>query len=175
MIVGIVACKAHSKRFPNKNKFLLNGEPLFWHSVKPLIDSTKIDHVYVATDSEYIRDYSVERGVEVIWRPKNASEDEAPLLSVLRVAYYSLNQQFDMIVTIMANCPGHMAVDVDRAVSLMQIGKFREIRSFNKNGEESGLMIFNPLIITQGMEISSHIGCTYSDTKEIHFLEDIDE
>lgn len=175
MIVGIVVCKAHSKRFPNKNRFLLSGEPLFWHSVKPLIESTKIDKVYVATDSEYIRDFSVERGVEVIWRPKNASEDEAPLLSVLRFAYYSLNQQFDMIVTIMANCPGHTAINVDEAVSHMQTGEFREIRSFNKRGEESGLMIFDPIIITQGMEISSHIGCTFSDLKEIHFREDIDE
>ena len=62
MILGLVAAKDNSNRFPGKNKHIHNGEPLFWHSVKPLLDS-KIDDVYVITDSNYIKSYCEERNV----------------------------------------------------------------------------------------------------------------
>ena len=60
MILGLVAAKATSKRFPGKNKHILNGEPLFWHSVKPLLNSKLVDDVYVITDSKYIKEYCEE-------------------------------------------------------------------------------------------------------------------
>ena len=57
MIVGIVAAKAHSNRFKDKNVHLVDGIPLFWHSVQPLLSASKVDRVCVATDSEFIKDY----------------------------------------------------------------------------------------------------------------------
>ena len=57
MVVGIVAAKENSNRFPGKNNYMVDGEPMFWHSVKPLLDSDKVDDVYVITDSDYIKSY----------------------------------------------------------------------------------------------------------------------
>jgi CMP-N-acetylneuraminic acid synthetase len=173
MTVGIVAAKDHSKRFPNKNKYILDGEPLFWHSVKPLLNARKVDEVFVATDSAFISSYCKDRDINVIWRNRNAAHDEDPLLNILRFAYYNLDQEYDIIVTIMANCPGHSSETVDRAITLMQNDDFKEIRSFNANGEESGLMLFRKEVITQYTQISSHIGEVRSDVKEIHYVEDL--
>lgn len=175
MIVGIVAAKAHSKRFPNKNIYLVEGSPMFWHSVEPLLAAAKVDKVYVATDSEFIRGYCEERGVDVVWRPKNAAFDEDSILSVLRFAYYHLDQDYDAVVTIMANCPGHSPEAVDRAVDMIQTGEFKEIRSFNDMGEESGLMVFETSVIMQYAQISSYIGSIRSNVKEIHRIEDLND
>ena len=66
MIVGMVAAKSNSNRFKNRNKYLLNGLPLFWHSVNPMLKSPSIDKVYVLTDSKEILDYCNKNKVDMI-------------------------------------------------------------------------------------------------------------
>ena len=173
MIVGIVAAKANSTRFPGKNEFQLDGEPLFWHSVKPLLGSSKIDKVYVATDSGSIKKYCEDRNVSVIWRPKNATVDEDPLLQILKFVYYNLDIPYDMVVTIMANCPGHTTASVNKAIEMMETGHFWEVRSFNSRNEEAGLMIYNKEVITKKFQVSSYIGAIQTEVNEIHHKEDI--
>ena len=173
MIVGIVAAKEHSRRFPSKNRYLLDGEPMFWHSVKPLMGSKHIEKVYVTTDSEFIKQYASERGVQVIWRPRNAAYDEDPLLNILRFAYYHLDKEYEVVATIMSNCPGHTVQAVDSAIRMMLNGDLMEIRSFNEAGEESGLMLFRKKVIREYTHISSHIGSIVSNAKQIHYKEDL--
>ena len=173
MILGLIAAKDNSNRFPGKNKHIHNGEPLFWHSVKPLLDSDKVDDVYVITDSDYIKSYCEERNVGVIWRPKNASRDEDKLVNILRFGYYSLDVDYDVIVSLMANCPGHSTNIIDDGIDLLQNKKLREVRSFNKDGEESGVLIFSKEILQNNFVISYYIGGLISDIKEIHYREEI--
>ena len=172
MILGLVAAKDNSNRFPGKNKHIHNGEPLFWHSVKPLLDS-KIDDVYVITDSDYIKSYCEERNVGVIWRPKNATRDEDKLVSILRFGYYSLDKDYDVIVSLMANCPGHSVDTINNGIDLLKNKNLREVRSFNKDGEESGMLIFSKDILQNNFDISYYIGGLTSDVKEIHYKGDL--
>ena len=174
MILGLVAAKDNSNRFSGKNKHIHNGEPLFWHSVKPLLDS-KVDDVYVITDSDYIKSYCEERSVKVIWRPKNAQRDEDKLVSILRFGYYSLNKDYDVIVSLMANCPGHKVDIINDGIDLLINKNLREVRSFNKNGEESGMLIFSKDIVQNNFDISYYIGGLVSDVNEIHYKDDLNE
>jgi len=174
MILGLVAAKENSKRFKNKNKYLYKNKPLFWHSVLPLIKSNKIDEVYVITDSKDIKKYCEERGVKVIWRPKNATRDEDKLINILRFGYYSLDKQYDTIVSIMANCPGHTPTNINKGIDLLKKNKLREVRSFNSDGEESGLLIFSKEIMINNFDISYYIGNVKANIKEIHFKKDLD-
>ena len=173
MIVGIVAAKENSNRFPGKNIYELNGIPLFWYSVQPLLDSSLISNVYVVTDSTFIKEFCEKRMVKVIWRPKNATVDDDPLLNILKFAYYNLDESYEIVVTIMANCPGHTVWAVDEAIGMMKKGDFLEIRSFNSQNDESGLMVFRKSVITKNLQISSHIGAVKSEVKEIHYKTDV--
>ena len=175
MTVGFVAAKENSNRFKNKNKFILNGFPLFWHSVLPLMNAPSIKKVYVLTDSVYISNYCKKNDIDVIWRKKNATKDEEPLLNILKFAYLNLDNEYKFIATIMANCPGHSSEDVEKAIDLIKTGQFKEVRSFNDKNEESGLMVFQNSVITNYSQISSHIGLVNSNAKEIHVKEDLDE
>jgi len=171
--VGIVAAKEHSKRFPNKNIYSLGNVPLFWHSVLPLLDSIMVDDVYVVTDSVSIMDYCYKKNVKVIWRFKNANHDEEPLLDVLKYAYKTLLKSYDNIITIMANCPLHTIMDVDNAINLINSSDFLEVRSFNSDKKESGLMVFKESVILTSPSISSHLGAIQTQGYEIHTKEDI--
>ena len=173
MILGLVAAKDNSNRFPGKNKHIHNGEPLFWHSVQPLLDSNKVDDVYVITDSDYIKSYCEKKNVGVIWRPKNSTRDEDKLVSILRFGYYNLDKDYDVVVSLMANCPGHSVDVINNGIDLLKDRNLREVRSFNKEGEESGMLIFSKEILQNNFDISYYIGGLISDIKEVHYIGDL--
>jgi len=169
MILGLVAAKDNSNRFPGKNKFIHNGEPLFWHSVKPLLDSKLVDDVYVITDSKYIKKYCQERGVGIIWRPKNAAKDNDKLITILRYGYYNLDAEYESVVSIMANCPGHTSDDIDVSIKRLEDNKLKEIRSFDHNGIENGIMVLTKKILESNIDISYYLGSITTNAKEIHY------
>ena len=173
MILGLVAAKDNSNRFPGKNKHIYDGAPLFWHSVQPLLDSEKVDDVYVITDSDYIKSYCEERNVDVIWRNINSTRDEDKLVSILRFGYYNLDKDYDVVVSLMANCPGHSVNVINDGIDLLKDKNLREVRSFNKNGDESGMLIFSKEILQNNFDISYYIGGLISDVKEIHYIGDL--
>ena len=72
----------------------------------------------------------------------NAVENEA-LIEVLKHVCLNYTADFDYVITIMANCPGH-GTDVDKAIEMIENNPdLNEIRSFDYEGNETGLMVFN--------------------------------
>lgn len=175
MRLGLVAAKDNSNRFPGKNKYIVDGFPLFYHSVKLLKESSLIDDVVVATDSEFILEYCKEKNIKTVWRPKNASRDEDKLISILRYAYYSLDQSYHTIVGIMANCPGNKLEDIEKGIILKEENDLKEVRSFDPNGLENGVLILDREILETNRDISYYIGSIQTTGKEIHYKTDLDE
>ena len=171
--VGLVAAKENSNRFPNKNIYTINGTPMFMNSVQPMLDSSLINDVYVITDSKFIKLYCNKNNINVIWRPKNATRDEDKLISILRYAYYSLDVEYDIVVSIMANCPQNYLEDIEKGIKLMKKNNLKEVRSFDKNGLENGIMILNKEIIQDNRDISYYLGGIITNGKEIHYKEDL--
>jgi len=173
MIVGIVAAKKESSRFPGKNKFVFRDKPLFWHSVETLLKSHLVNKVYVATDDEEIRSYCENKNVPVIWRNKNASDTNDKLLNILKFAFYSIKEEPSAIITIMANCPNHTVKDVNKAINIMKEHSLREVRSFDRSGLENGLLLLSRDAIKHLVEMSCYIGGIITDGKEIHYKEEL--
>ena len=173
LAIGIICAKKNSIRFPGKNSYYYNGEPMFYHSVKPLQESKLIKKVYVSTDSDKIANYCNERNIDVIRRKQNVIGNEEPLLSVLKYSYQTLEFSSEYICTIMANCPGQKASSVDKAINLIKNNDLNEVRSFNNQGIESGLIILKENILLNSPNISSHLGMVRSNIKEIHYKKDI--
>lgn len=171
--LGLVAVKEYSGRFPGKNFEDVYGEPLFWCAVSPLVECGLVDRVYVITDSVYAMDYCMVRDVGVIWRPKNAARDEDKLINVLRFGYYSLDEEYDIVVAIMANCFGQTVEDVEDAINLLRKKNLREVRSFDAGGSENGLLVFRSEILEDSRDISYYIGGIVSDAREVHRREDL--
>lgn len=177
-IIGVVPVKANSNRFPNKNISLLQGKPLFYHAIEPLIKSDYISEVFVPTNSPIVKDYIEKKGenkIKVIHRGKNISADEDPLLKVLKFTHYSIDSDYDAMAVIMANCPGHEVDYVNKAIKLFQETKSKEFRSFNKFGLENGFFIFSKEIIENSNSISSYLCSLTNNGEEIHFRHELDK
>jgi len=172
-VVGLVAAKENSNRFPNKNVHTVNGVPMFMNSVQPLLESEQVDDVYVITDSEFIRKYCIENSIKVIWRPKNASRDSDKLVTILRYGYYNLDIEYDLVVSLLANCPGNTVEDINKGVELMVKNNLKEVRSFDRSGIENGIVILRKEILEDNRDISYYLGGISSAGKEIHYKEDL--
>ena len=95
------------------------------------------------------------------------------MVSINLLQRHNLDKEYDTIVSVMANCPGHKVEDIDRGIKLLEESNLREIRSFNKYGEESGLLIFAKEVLQGNFDISYYMGGIISDVKEIHDKSDI--
>lgn len=172
-VLGLVAAKENSNRFPNKNIHKVNEVPMFMNSVQPLIDSKLVNDVYVITDSEYIKTYCNKNNINVIWRARNASRDEDKLITILRYAYYNLDIEYDIVVSLMANCPNNSSLDIEKGITILQENNLKEVRGFDSNGVENGLMVLDKNIIQSNRDISYYLGGVITQGKEIHYKKDL--
>lgn len=172
-VVGLVAAKENSNRFPNKNIHMVNEVPMFMNSVQPMLDSNMVDEVYVITDSKFIKSYCDENGIGVIWRTKNATRDEDKLITILRYGYYNLDIEYDIVVSLMANCPGNQTSDIDNGIDTMIKHKLKEVRGFGTDGVENGLMILDKEILQSNRDVSYYLGGVITNGKEIHYKKDL--
>jgi CMP-N-acetylneuraminic acid synthetase len=177
-IIGVVPVKENSNRFPNKNISFLRGEPLFYHAIKPLLQSEYVSEVFVPTNSPVVKNYIEKKNknkIKIIHRGKNISSDEDPLFKVLKFTHHSIDNDYDAMAVIMANCPGHDAEYVDRAIKLFQTTESKEFRSFNKLGIENGFFIFSKEVIESATSVSSYICSLTNNGEEIHFKYELDK
>lgn len=171
---GIMIVKKNSIRFPGKNFHHFKGKPLFANNVDALLGSIHIDTVYVGTDSDIVSEYyKFHKNVHVIKRGCNISKDDQSLYDVLKYIYYSIYKQYDIMACVLANCINHKSSDMDRAIQLLIDKHLNEIRSFNSDGVENGIVIIRTGVFEIKHEISAYIGAVISDGKEVHHVEDL--
>lgn len=160
--VGIILAKKHSERLPNKNFLKIGNQSVYKYAEKAIFDINHIP-VYVFSDDELINN-----------RPPGACLPDEPIFSALKWAYKSLPKRYDAIINIMANCPMISSNDVKRAVKRFERLGCEELRSFNSDGSESGLMILKESYLLNKHEVSTYQGAITIESKEIHTKKDFE-
>lgn len=174
-VVAIIAVKKNSRRLKNKNILLINKKPLFFYTIKPLINSKLIDRIFVATNSKIVETYCKNFKINTIWRGPNKSKTNEPLLDVLKYSYSTLDKSYKYLVTILANAPGHTTKEINNAIKLIEKKKLSEVRSFDSRGQETGLLVFNIKELMKKNQISSYVGMIKSSAVEIHYKKDFQQ
>lgn len=67
-VVAFLPAKGSSDRVPSKNLKLLDGKPLFLHTLEKLVDCDFIDEVYLDTESNEVIDYASEIDCKILKR-----------------------------------------------------------------------------------------------------------
>lgn len=122
MNVAFIPVRGGSKSIPLKNIKLISGKPLVYWTVKAACGCKYIDKVYVATDSDKIRETveSFKSGTEaelfskaqVIGRSAESASDTASTESAM--LEFAGNYEFDNIVLVQATSPLLMSEDLER-------------------------------------------------------------
>ena len=121
MNVAFIPVRGGSKSIPLKNIKEIAGKPLVYWTVKAANECEYIDSVYVATDSDKIKEiveaFEMEK-VTVIGRNEKTASDTASTESAM--LEFVTNYQFDNIVLIQATSPLLKAEDLDGGFKLYQ-------------------------------------------------------
>lgn len=152
MNVAFIPVRGGSKSIPLKNIKPMCGKPLVYWTVAAACGCAKIDKVYVATDSEKIRETLLEvkqqeeneafQKLEVIGRSAESASDTAS--TEFAMLEFANEHAFDHIVLIQATSPLLTAEDLDRGFALYEEADTDSVLSvvrqkrFNWNVAEDG-------------------------------------
>jgi len=148
MNVAFIPVRGGSKSIPLKNIKIINGKPLVYWTVKAAQLCKDIDVVYVATDSDIIKE-TVESftdcpKVKVIGRSPETASDTASTESAM--IEFCNNYEFDNIVLIQATSPLLSYKDLDKGFEVFNMEDTDTVLSvvrqkrFNWKMDEKGLV-----------------------------------
>ncbi len=172
-IIGIVAVKEQSKRFPFKNFYKINGAELFLNNVDRIMEAGY--SCYVATNSKLAINICNERCIKYIFRGENISESEQPIFEVIKWAYQSIAEKADIVIFVLANTYKLEATDINKAVDVLVKNDLKEVRSYDKSGKENGLLVMTSDYLLSKHELSTYTGAVITNSKEIHYEKDFKE
>lgn len=119
MNVAFIPVRGGSKSIPLKNIRPMCGQPLVYWTVKAACECSRIDKVYVATDSDKIKETVEKFGfekAEVIGRSAESASDTASTESAM--LEFASDREFDNIVLIQATSPMLTGEDLDKGFAL---------------------------------------------------------
>lgn len=120
-IVGIIPARRGSKRLPEKNLALLDGEPLITHTCRAALQSQRMDKVYVNTDCPEIADVARTAGVLCpALRPPDLATSNTPTRESNVWLMNRLSESFDAIAVLQPTSPLRTAEDIDAAVNIFE-------------------------------------------------------
>ena len=149
--VAFIPVRGGSKSIPFKNIKEINGKPLVYWTVKAACECNYIDEVYVATDSEKIKETvdsfktteEIFLKVQIIGRSEESATDTAS--TEFAMLEFASNYDFDNIVLIQATSPLLQASDLNKGFEAFSredtdsvLSVVRQKR-FNWQVDESGL------------------------------------
>lgn len=129
--VAIIPARGGSKGIPGKNTLLVAGKPLVAWSIEHALHSSKIDSVWVTSDSAAILEIAQEYGARTILRPDNISGDKATSEEAWIHAVNHIKQsvEVELVVCIQPTSPVRGRHDLDEAIDKYYNQKFDSLLS----------------------------------------------
>lgn len=132
--VAIIPARGGSKGIPKKNLITIAGKPLVAWSIEQALDSSKIDSVWVSSDSHEILSVAETYGAKSILRPESISGDKATSEEAWIHAVNEIQKhtEIDLVVCMQPTSPIRGSNDLDEAVEMFERGEFDSIFSGTK-------------------------------------------
>jgi CMP-N,N'-diacetyllegionaminic acid synthase len=118
-IVALIPARKGSKGLKDKNIKDLLGQPLMSYSIEAAMSCSKINKVYLNSDSEQYLSIGSQFGAEPFLRPSELSNDTATMQSVLAHFCHSLasrGEVYDAVIILYPVYPFRTSEDLDNTV-----------------------------------------------------------
>ncbi len=122
--IAIIPARGGSKRIPEKNIYGFNGKPMIAWTIEAALASKLFDRVLVSTDSTKIAAVAKRFGAEVPFLRESHCDDfsiisEATVAALTQAKEY-WEEEYDIVVQLMANCPLRDANDIVKSVEYFE-------------------------------------------------------
>ncbi|MBV6518759.1 MAG: CMP-N,N'-diacetyllegionaminic acid synthase [Candidatus Brocadia fulgida] len=117
--VAVIPARGGSKRIPGKNLMNFMGKPLIVWTIEAALRAGIFQRIVVSTDDEKVAAVATGHGIEVPFLRKEASDDVSPVsaatISALKQAGKFWNEEYDVVIQLMANCPLRGSAEIGEA------------------------------------------------------------
>lgn len=124
MIAALLLGREGSVGFPGKNVYPVLGRPLMEYPLLAALHSSKVDAVYVSTDSERIKQIGRQHGAGIIDRPDYLCTKEALGEDAYVHGYQyirdTLQQEIEMMVLLFCNAPAILPATIDAGIEALR-------------------------------------------------------
>ena len=172
MIIAVIPAKGGSKRLPNKNMSMLNGQPMINYAIDYVKKSKVIEKVYVSTDSDAIEEHCLKLGLNVIRRPVSLG-GETPIIEVYKHSLNNISNSHivDILVGVQPDHPDRN-IKIDDAIDLFIANKADRLISTEKDGTKNGAhYILSKSFLESGISKKDHI--VIDDCTNVHYESDL--
>jgi CMP-N-acetylneuraminic acid synthetase len=118
--IAIIPARGGSKRIPGKNVIDFLGKPMIAWTIEAALASDCFDRILVSTDDQEIAEVAIKHGAEVPFLRGSHADDYSPVsdatAAALQQAIDYWEEDYHLVVQLMANCPLRSAFDIGHAV-----------------------------------------------------------
>jgi len=119
--VAIIPAREGSKGIPNKNLALIKGKPLVQYSIEAALESTRLNEVWVSSDSDGIIELAQNYPtIKIHKRDSSLASDSSPVSDTVKNIIENELESSDMIMLLQPTAPIRTARDIDTAIELLQ-------------------------------------------------------
>ncbi len=131
--LGIILARAGSKGLPRKCILPVRGRPMIEHTFDHALQSRRLSHIVLTTDSQPAARLARARGIAVVERPPELATDSATVDAAARHAVECvekvLKRRVDAAALLYANIPVRVADSLDRAIEKLERTGASSVRS----------------------------------------------
>lgn len=136
-VLGIIPARGGSTSIKYKNIAKVGGKPLIYYSIQEAKKSKLLDAFIISTDDKKIADIAKSFGADVPFlRPQNTAQKFSVEIEYQQHALRWLEENRswkpEIVVIIKATSPLRPASDIDKAIKVLQSGKFSMVRTVAK-------------------------------------------
>lgn len=122
--IAIIPARGGSKRIPKKNITVFNGLPMIAWTIKAAKESKLFNRILVSTDDSTIAEVAINFGAEVPFLRTDCCDDystvsEATTFALQQAMDY-WQEEYNVVVQLMANCPLRTSEDIKTLVSVFE-------------------------------------------------------
>lgn len=122
--IAIIPARGGSKRIPQKNIVDFNGKPMIAWSIIAAKQSGLFTRILVSTDDAEIAKVATEYGAEVPFLRQEFADDYSTVseatAAALKQAMDHWQEEYSVVVQLMANCPLRTSADIECAVAIFE-------------------------------------------------------
>jgi regulator of RNase E activity RraA/CMP-N-acetylneuraminic acid synthetase len=117
-VAAFLPAKGSSSRIPNKNMMLLDGEPLFLHTLTKLINIPAIDEVYLDTESAEIMAMADDVPCRMLQRPVDLASNQTDGNALF--AWEVQHTDADICLQVIGTSPFLRRETIERAIAILR-------------------------------------------------------
>ncbi len=133
--IAIIPARGGSKRIPDKNIIEFKGKPMIAWTIEAARESRVFDRILVSTDDVNIANVALQYGADVPFLRTEYADDYSPVSKATTAALVQAinywEENYELVVQLMANCPLRSAVDINAAMeAFLKKGREFQISCF---------------------------------------------